>query len=216
MLVKDLIIEEVELPLWYSIIQSGLTKGRNFYFASGANRIWDLNAQKSAGQWTITLRLEKAKARPGSQAEKKTYTIWQKDRQSGVGGFSKWTLKKFEDGHRLVMVRETNEDVSEPLIVRLINQKIAKGGAVLVDIPKMTGGTFKGWVTTPIVAVQTKNGLDEPTGTMYKIKTNDHPSGAKGKVKYLSQDADNRYTLVPGKDKNGNRTLTMKARDAAE
>lgn len=196
MLIQQLITEDSSIPLWASLIEKGLDKDVKFYFGSGGNRIMMLSFRKTADAKYIVLHLEHKHRR-----EKQTYTVWEQT-------YNALTLKRYEDGFVLRFRKDTepvNESVEEPLIVRIMNNRIAKGGAIYVDVAVLPAGRrLKGWVTKPIEPQP----LKFFTGSSYKLVTNDHPSGAKGKVLWLT-DADATYTLKVGKDGNGNTVLKL-------
>lgn len=201
MLTRELITEDSSMPLWASLIQKGLDKGVKFYFGAGGNRIVLLSFRKTRDSEYIVLHLEHKDSR-----KKQTYTVWDKS-------YDALTLKKHEDGFVLRFRKDTEqmtEGVEEPLVVRLINNRLAKGGAVLVDVAVLPAGKrLKGWVTRPIEAVDTMDGLGKKMGTAYKLVTNDHPSGARGKVFYLMADADRTYTLKVDVDGKGNKVVKL-------
>lgn len=295
---------EGEPPLWFNIIQKGISAGRKFYFASGGNRIWDLYTQRSAGSETVVLRLEHVKRKKNGQPDRQTYTIWQKD-------YNEWTLVKHGDGHTLTMVQNVRKPVNEgadeptvismarkilasdeplffmnvagkihrvhdihtgfsvsgkqawwfidgkrnavswkvgdtiskltikkmpmdagasmqwtlydrtrtikesvdtPMVVRLINQRIAKKGAVYVDVPVLPAPRrLKGWVTEPVEAEPAVDGFTGSARTLYKLKTADHHSGARGKSMWLTHEADRTYTFKTETDGTGNKVLKLVA-----
>lgn len=301
-----MLLEELidDAPIWYTIIDSGLKKGRKFYFASGANRIYKVVMSPSSIRLLLTNR---------KTGEGKAYTMVSDN-------FDKWTMRKFEDGHRLVMVQNVKEsvddpitvsmfkkliangnevffmdkagkvqkvgfvksgdgiygkkmwrfyysskdgesgtsgavvwkdennidklslkkmvhtrtgsepvwtlydtskvklkeDTQEPFIVTLMNQRIAKGGAILLNAKYGISSRMKGWVTRPIVRIETRDGLGNPTGPFWKMVTNDHPSGAKGKSYFLTQTSDEKYTLKKTKDGNGNTVISLIDREGSD
>lgn len=98
----------------------------------------------------------------------------------------------------------------EPLIVTLINQRVAKGGAVEVDVPVLPAGRrFKGWVVKPVTTEPSSSGAP-----IYRLVTASHHSGARGKVLHLTASADDTYRLQKAVDGNGNPYLRMVRRDA--
>lgn len=207
MLIRQLITEDSSLPLWASLIQKGLEKGVKFYFGSGSNRIVRLSRDRVRDAEYIVLHLEHKDSR-----KKQVYTVWEKT-------YGALALKKHEDGFVLRFRKDTEpvkEGVEEPMVVRLINNRIAKGGAVLVDVAVLpVGRRLKGWVTRPIEPVGTMDGLGNKMGTIYKLVTNDHPSGARGKVFYLTANADKTHTLKTHVDSKGNKVLKLVNRNEA-
>ena len=291
-------------PLWVSIVQMMLDKKHPVYFASGGNRIIDIDYR----QTYVLLKLEHTKRKVNGKLHRQVYTIPRKD-------YDEWTLEKHGDGHTLTMVQNVQKPVNEqtdatdepliisllrkllsagqtvyfvsrggkkgarvesthagiapgdvktwwvdgvytatsgrqqhrsvawidattaysltlkkegdvwvlrkkntlkeeehdvPMIVRLINQRIAKKGAVLVSLPTSPDHHgLKGWVTEPIVTMHGTDGLTGKPKIHYKLKTADHPSGAKGRAMYLPPDADEHYTLTTDVDGNGNKIMKM-------
>ncbi len=108
-------INEMEVagkpPLWVKLIKIGLEKQRKFYFASGANKIYDVVVSPTSIRVLMTNR---------KTGEGKAYTMV-------PDNFEKWTLSKFEDGHRLTMVQNIKENVHEPTVVSMF-QKLIDGG----------------------------------------------------------------------------------------
>lgn len=195
-------LEEMEVagrpPLWFTLIQKGLAAGKKFYFAPGANKIYDVR-QAGTG-----------------------YRVLMTDRKTGAGrnytmvadNAENWTLTKFEDGHLLALKKD--EPVTEalggeePLVVTLINQRVDKGGAVQVDVPLPGGRRLKGWVVQKVTPEPSLGG-----STIYRLVTANHHSGARGKVMHLTSRADEFYRLTKRVDGNGNPVLALVSRDDA-
>ena len=103
MRVYDLLREDEVKPVWVSVIERHLEKGTKFYFASGANRIVGITSQPDMeGNTFYTLRLEHIRKKVDGRPQPKTYTVFHRNRDE-------WTLKKYLDGYRLVMM-DRDED----------------------------------------------------------------------------------------------------------
>lgn len=290
---------EGEPPLWFNIIQNGLSAGRKFYFAGGGNRIWDLYTQRSAGKQTVVLRLEHVKRKKNGQPDRQTYTIWEQS-------FEDWTLTKYEDGHKLTMRQNVKKKVTEaadepavvsmfkklldggqqiffrdrsgkktrlwrvtdgvsvsnkpmwwfhdtvtnkgtrpltwrsidtidkltlkkdgsdwilfdktvklkeeiggePLIITLMNKRIAKQGAVSAKLDILPAGKqLVGWITAPIEPVPAMGGKTQWRAVVQKA------SGGKG-VFMFGDDADSTHTLTTKKDRKGNTSVEVTNREA--
>lgn len=110
-----------EPPIWFNIIQKGISAGKKFYFASGANKIYGVHYRRAAGVPTVNLQLEHVKRWRGGQPDRQTYTIWEKD-------FDKWTFTKFDDGHRLTMRNALKEEVNAGPPIYTMFWKLKKAG----------------------------------------------------------------------------------------
>lgn len=190
--------ESVEEPMVVSMFKKLRAAGEKVVF------------RNLAGKETQVKRVATGEAPSGAPV------WWFYDRDSEVGAraltwrvgdaIDKLSLKK-EGDHWLLYdktIKLKEEAEQEPLIVRLINNRLAKGGAVLVDVAVLPAGKrLKGWVTRPIEPVRTMSGL------AYKLVTNDHPSGARGRAFYLMADADSTYTLKVDVDGKGNKVVKL-------
>ncbi len=115
-------INEMEVagkpPLWFTLMQKGLAAGKKFYFASGANKIYDVRPSGTGYRLLMTNR---------KTGEGKNYTMVADNAEN-------WTLTKFEDGHRLTMIQNVKKPVTEavedPAVYSMFQKLLADGQKV--------------------------------------------------------------------------------------
>lgn len=178
-------------PLWFNLLKKGLAAGKNFYFASGGNRIY--NAIYTPTLIRLAMKNRKTKA-------ENAYTMV-------PDNFENWKLEKFEDGHRLIMRKTVKEDADDiPTVVKIMNNRLEKMGAIKANLNLSMGGKpVTGWITKPLVPV-------DINGAKYKASIT--VGGKAHYTYYFPGNADELYTLRTDKDGNGNKYVEVMNREA--
>lgn len=96
-------------------------------------------------------------------------------------------------------------DGDAPMLVRLINQRIAKKGAVKLELTRVNPH-ITGWITEPIVRQSMRDG--HVWRALYFRRTSE-----PNKIFYFNPNADSSYTLKKEKDLNGNTVIKVVYRD---
>lgn len=110
-------------------------------------------------------------------------------------------------------LNEITSTADEPVLVRIVNNYLNKGGSVMLDIKVLPSGRrHKGWIAKPITGEQALSFA--PTSQMtYKVVTKAAADGAVGKIAYLSSQPDIDYTIKNEVDKGGNKYLRVTNRE---
>ena len=206
---EEKINEDASDPLVVSLFQKLINAGQNVYFLNKAAKLtqlfdWRVGLSTTGGvaYWFYDKNGREVVWKTGDNINKLSITKLTKNGKQIWALYDKTAIKLVE------------EEQFEPMVVRLMNQRINKKGAVAIDIDVLpVGKKLKGWVTEPIEKVGSMNGLGLRTPNMFKIVVhNDRPASAK-KVFYLMYDADSKFTLKLAKDKNNNPTIKLVNRE---
>jgi hypothetical protein len=211
---EEALSDEAGMPLWATIIKNGLAKGKKFYYGlvtdAYTTRIVDIKAGPAMVGLVTSVTEKTGKHQKRIRAD--SYGIRSDE-------YDRVQLKKVKDGYTLIRdedVKHLKEEVHDPLIVRLINNRIIKQGAVKTKIALMQG-YLEGWITDPLEPEPAFSGLSLITKTQWKCKVRPS-SAARGSVKlfYLQDDADQTYTLKTSKDGNGNTVVLLTDREDSD